>query len=83
MVTNTKKWLFLDPMFVAAIAFLGYFNYIFDKMFRELVLSSPQLAIPYMFQYNFILPVIDIVLLLIVLSSLSFLKSEGKESVST
>lgn len=62
---------------MVVIAFLGSLNYIFDRLFREAVLTMPQLIFPYMFQYHLILPAIDAALLLIVFNGLSFLK-KGK-----
>lgn len=63
-------------------AFLGFFNYIFDLLFREVVLTMPQLVFLYMFQYHLILPVIDAAFLLIVFNGLKLLKKrKGKDAI--
>jgi hypothetical protein len=77
-VSTGKKWLFSDPIFLVAIVLLGCFNYVFDQMFRELVLAMPQLMVPYIFQYNLILPVIDIGFLLITFRAIGLLKERKK-----
>jgi len=80
-VSAQRKWLFSDPIFSITIVLLGYFNYLFDKMFRELVLAIPQLALPYIFQYNLILPVIDMAFLLITFHGVSLLKERKMKVV--
>jgi len=60
------------------IAFLSSFNYMFNRLFREVVLTMPQLVFPYMFQYHLILPVIDAAFLWIVFNGLKLLR-KGKE----
>jgi len=65
-------------MFVVVIAFLGCLNYALDQMFRQLILSMPQLALPYVFQYHFILPLIDAAFLLTVFHGIRFLKVRRK-----
>jgi len=61
------------------IAFLSSFNYIFDRLFRDVVLTMPQLVFPYMFQYHLILPVIDAAFLWIVFNGLKLLKKRKRK----
>jgi len=65
---------------VVVIAFLGSFNYTFDRLFREMVLTMPQLMFPYMFQYHLVLPIMDAALLLIVFNGLKLLKKSRHSS---
>jgi len=80
-VITRKKWLFSDLTFVVAIAFLGSFNYTFDRLFREMVITMPQLAFPYMFQYQLVLPIIDAALLLIVFNGLKLSNKRKRKDV--
>jgi len=64
---------------VVVIAFLGSFNYTFDLLFKEVILTMPQLVFPYMFQYHLILPVIDAAFLLIVFNGLNLLKKRKRK----
>lgn len=60
---NGKKWLVSNPAFLAAIGLMALFNYFFDQAFKGAVYHNPNLSFLYVFQYQFILPLINFVLL--------------------
>ena len=45
------------------MAFMAWFNFVFDQAFRGAVLLNPRLSFLYIFQFNIVIPAIDSVIL--------------------
>ena len=58
-MANWKRWLIFDPAFLVSLAFMACFNFFFDQAFRRAVLFNPQLSFLYVFQFNVIIPAMD------------------------
>ena len=63
-MTNWKRWLIFDPVFLISIALMAWFNLVFDQAFRRAVLFNPQLSFLYVFQFNVVIPAMDTAILL-------------------
>jgi len=56
--------LIFDPAFLISIAFMAWFNFLFDQSFNGMVLLNSHLSFLYLFQFNVIIPVMDTAILL-------------------
>ena len=56
--TNWKRWMIFSA-FLISMAFMAWFNFVFDQAFRGAVLLNPRLSFLYVFQFNVIIPAID------------------------
>ena len=58
-MANRKRWMVFDPAFLITMAFMAWFNFVFDQVFKGAVLLNSQLLFLYIFQFNVIIPAID------------------------
>jgi len=75
---NGKKWLVFDPAFLITIGLLALFNYLFDQAFKGAVYHNPNLSFLYVFQYQLILPLINVALLSILFYGARHLRGRRK-----
>jgi hypothetical protein len=54
-----------DPAFLISMAFIAWFNFVFDRAFRVAVLLNPRLSFLYVFQFNIVIPAMDSVILFV------------------
>jgi hypothetical protein len=78
---NVKKWLISDPVFLFAIVFMGFFNYSFDQFFRANIHLNPYFSFLYVFQYNLILPLVNVSFLCGLFYGLRYFKMKREERV--